>query len=169
MRIWFVGLLFVLGIFLYLYKGFSREENRALNIAGCCAVGVALSPMPWGCGTQSQIVTVHGVFAVSLFLCIAYVAIWCADDTLNLIADTKVRQRYHQRYRVLGCLMIFWPIIAFALSLVTNDSHAVFFAEAATIWAFAFYWWTKSVELQGASEDLFTPPSASPVPEPAAM
>lgn len=114
-------------------------------------------------------VTAHGVCAVSLLLCIAYAAIWCADDTLHLIADQKVRQRYPQRYRALGRLMVLLPIMAFALSLVTNDRHAVFFAETAAIWAFALYWWTKSVELHGVRERLFTPPSASPLPAPVAL
>ena len=35
MRDWFVGTLCAVGVFLYLYKGFSDRENVALNIAGC--------------------------------------------------------------------------------------------------------------------------------------
>lgn len=42
----FVGSLFGIGAFLYLYKGFSREENIALNIAGLSVVCVALFPTP---------------------------------------------------------------------------------------------------------------------------
>src|SRR5688572_33391886 len=41
MRSWFVGPLFVLGVFLYLYKGFSHLENKLLNAAGLFALGVA--------------------------------------------------------------------------------------------------------------------------------
>ena len=37
----FVGILIAVGAFLYLYKGFSRSENFALNLAGIFAVGVA--------------------------------------------------------------------------------------------------------------------------------
>jgi hypothetical protein len=169
MQMWFVGLLFVLGTFLYLYKGFSCEENWALNLAGFCAFGVALAPMPWGCDTPYQLVTAHGVFAVSLFLCIAYVTLRCADDTLHLIANEKLRRRYHQRYRALGYLMIVWPLIALALSRVTNNSHAVFSAEAAAIWAFAFYWWTKSIELQNTSEELLASHSVRPLSVPVAI
>ena len=47
MRIWSVGILFVVAAFLYLYKGFTPFENYALNVAGVCALGVALVPMPW--------------------------------------------------------------------------------------------------------------------------
>src|SRR5215468_3157099 len=38
----FVGILFAVGAFLYLYKGFSGKENIALNIAGILAVGIAI-------------------------------------------------------------------------------------------------------------------------------
>ena len=47
MRNWFVGILFALGIILYLYKGYSIKENLALNFAGVFALGVAISPMDW--------------------------------------------------------------------------------------------------------------------------
>lgn len=36
-RTWFVGILFALAAFLYLYKGFSKKENIALNLAGLFA------------------------------------------------------------------------------------------------------------------------------------
>jgi hypothetical protein len=41
----FVGSLFGIGAFLYLYKGFSRRENLALNISGLALVCVALFPI----------------------------------------------------------------------------------------------------------------------------
>ena len=47
MRDWFVGFLCAIGVFLYLYKGFSNAENILLNIAGISAVGVAMVPMAW--------------------------------------------------------------------------------------------------------------------------
>jgi hypothetical protein len=44
-RVLFIGILFALGSFLYLYKGFSRREDVALNLAGAFALGVAVCPM----------------------------------------------------------------------------------------------------------------------------
>ena len=41
----FVGVLWAIGCFLILYKGFSRAENRLLNIAGFAALIVAIFPM----------------------------------------------------------------------------------------------------------------------------
>ena len=42
MRVWFIGLLYALGVFLFLYKGFSKLENWCLSFAGIFAVGVGL-------------------------------------------------------------------------------------------------------------------------------
>ncbi len=44
-RVFFVGILFALGFSLWAYKGFSRLENILLNIAGLCAILVAIFPM----------------------------------------------------------------------------------------------------------------------------
>src|SRR5215471_6209465 len=75
MRNWFVGILFAVGVFLYLYKGFSTTENYALNIAVAFALGIALNPMElW---EKSSGVSWHGFFAVSFFIVIAFVAIFC--------------------------------------------------------------------------------------------
>jgi hypothetical protein len=94
MRSWFVGLLFVLGIFLYVYKGFGDIENWLLNIAGVSALGVALVPMGWNCGDTCQSIrilgseiTLHGTFAMLAFFSMAAMALWCAKDTLHGIPE----------------------------------------------------------------------------------
>src|SRR5215207_516937 len=46
-RVWFVGGLFAVGSFLMLYKGYTRREDWALNLAALFAIGVALFPMTW--------------------------------------------------------------------------------------------------------------------------
>ena len=44
MRVFFVGILCAIGVFLILYRGFSRTENWLLNFAGFSAIGVAFFP-----------------------------------------------------------------------------------------------------------------------------
>lgn len=116
MRDWFVGLLFGVGIVLYLYKGFTWLENWALNIAGVMAWGVALFPMPWPgfSGIRLPLLgpngTLHGACAITLFFCIAYVCIFRAADTLSLIKDEARREIFRKRYRVLGHLMWLFPV-----------------------------------------------------------
>src|SRR5262249_26701160 len=44
-RVVFVGILFALGFFLLLYRGFSNTERWLMNLAGLSAIVVALFPM----------------------------------------------------------------------------------------------------------------------------
>jgi hypothetical protein len=155
MRIWFVGILFVVGVFLYLYKGFTPLENHALNTAAACAFGVALVPMAWKCEECHQ-VNLHGAFAVLLFLCIAYVSIGRAKDTLVLVEDATLKARYRRAYRILGIVMILSPLTAFATTILLTGSTSryVFFIETAGIYAFAAYWYLKSRELARTNAEL---------------
>lgn len=148
MRVWFVGILFAVGIFFYLYKGFSSKENIALNLAGWFALGVAIFPMNHNCGNSCPPINLHGICAVSLFLCIAFVSLFCAKDTLRFLDSGKLEKKYLLRYRVAGWLMLASPLIALAFTLIFRDFQKyTFFIEASGVWAFAFYWGMKSKEL----------------------
>jgi hypothetical protein len=148
MRAWFAGLLFAIGVFLYLYKGFSDKENIALNFAGLFALGVALFPMNWECSSHCSKVNPHATFAVLLFLCIAFVSLTCAKDTLHLLNNPPLEASFLRKYRLLGALMIASPLVAMVITFLLQDlKKYVFFVEAAGVWAFALYWWVKSQEL----------------------
>ena len=80
-----VGVLCAVGCFLNLYKGYSKQEDIALNIAGVTAIGVALFPMDWpsACAPDdsflacaSPVWQVHAASAVIFFLMIAYVCVF---------------------------------------------------------------------------------------------
>jgi hypothetical protein len=143
----FVGVLVATGVCLFLYKGFSRQENLALDCAGICLVLVAFVP-------SSSNETVHVISAVLFFLFIAYVSIVRANDTLFLIGDNESERRFMAIYIVLGIAMIVSPLaaIAFAQS-VGYVWSVVFWIEAFAMWAFAAYWILKSVELKKTNAD----------------
>lgn len=160
MRNAFVGGLFALGPFLYLYKGYSPKENIALNVAGILAIGVAIFPMkaPPDVVTYTNPV-LHGFCAIIFFACIAYVCIRRSGDTLPLLDDGKVRQRYRHTYWVIGILMIVLPVTA---ALLLNISQNVFGpktdivilgVEWAGVWVFAAYWLIKTWELHHSCAD----------------
>jgi hypothetical protein len=161
MRDWFVGLLFVIGIIFFLYKGFTPMEDWALNAAGIMALGVALFPMAWGTefkGDEIEIsgiqFSVHGFCAVALFLCIAYVCIFRAPDTLSLVQPDQLRARYRLTYKCLGAAMIVFPLAAFVLSSVLHlRNSSTFFVEMAGVWVFATYWLVKSHEILHTEAD----------------
>ncbi len=151
MRDEFVGVLFAVGAFLYLYKGFTGLENFALNLAGAFVIGVAVFPMEWGCGNSCSNFSLHGTFAILFFLSIAYVCIFRASDTLGLIPDQTKIKRYKNTYRLLGLGMVASPVLALILTWVlqphTEDRLTGFFAEAFGVWVFALYWIIKSREI----------------------
>jgi len=147
MRNWFVGFLFAIGAILYINKGHSDSENIALNIAGILAWGIALFPMPWDC--CKHLWTIHGICAIGFFVAIAWVAVFCAPNTLVLIKDARVRALYHRVYTGLAIVMVLSPLIAYIFNLIASLHSYTFFAEVFGIYAFAGYWITKTIEMSG--------------------
>jgi len=148
MRDTFVGGLISIGVFLYLYKGFSTAENVALNLAGAFAVGVAMFPTG---DASAQGSPLHPVFAVLFFLAIGYVCVFRASDTLSLIRNTERARRLQRTYRTLGVVMVLSPLLAIAFSYMlppAGERPLIFFIEAFGVWSFATYWLMKSLELK---------------------
>ncbi len=153
MRNEFVGILFAVGVFLYLYKGYTKPENVALNLAGLFAVLVALFPMEWDCDPHCRRLTIHGTCAILFFLCIAYVCIFRAPDTLSQMSDEMKKRYYRATYKLLGVGMVASPAIALILTAVLQLQRSiVFFVEATGVYFFAAYWLVKSREI--ASTDV---------------
>ncbi|MGP8157693.1 MAG: hypothetical protein ACLQMT_12620 [Candidatus Acidiferrales bacterium] len=151
MRNWFVGTLFVVGVCLYLIKGFSKWENIFLTIAGILAVCVAIFPMPWTDGEVTGFPK-HYVSAVAFFILVAFVCVFCSDKTLNCMPNNipnreKVIARYRRRYLVLAMSMVLSPVAAYAFNEFTRQNRLVFWAEAFGVWAFGIYWLVKTKEL----------------------
>jgi hypothetical protein len=175
-RVLFVGTLFALGSFLYLYRGFSKREDIALNLAGLCALGVALFPMYPEVHYIPFSNVLHFSFAILLFICMAYTAIFCHEETLRWVTDENRRMRYKVAYHAIGWFMGLFPLVGLILAMIFDATQRhVFWIEAAGIWTFAAYWFTKSQELKesqaevkAATGTLTQPlPSRSPIrPQP---
>jgi uncharacterized membrane protein YbaN (DUF454 family) len=165
MRDWFVGSLFVVGTFLYLYKGFSRLENWLLNIGGLSAVLVALVPMQWKacdpvvCGVaatscKGPFLSAHGIFSYAVFVCMAAVCFFCAGDTLQLLKDAGTKnadqliRRYKVTYKIIAGLMLASIAAAYLLNTWVGSPSTVFWVETAGVWSFGVYWLVKSHELK---------------------
>ena len=147
-RVPFVGMLFALGSFLYLYKGFSKRENIALNFAGLCALGVALCPEHIEPGYIPYSCVLHPAFAIFMFIGMAYTAIFCHDDTLQFITVEDRRRRYKIAYYIIGWFMGLFPLSGLVLAHYAGGERPAYWIEAAGTWAFAAYWYTKSRELE---------------------
>jgi hypothetical protein len=154
MRNWLVGILWAVGSFLYLYKGYSTPENVLLNLAGVFAVSVAMIPCNCWDGALGDSSTLHAVVAVSFFLSMAAVCLFCAGDTISLLPDQKTRDRFHRGYRLIGTLLVLSPLAAIAVSYVFRQfENYKFFVEAFGVWIFAAYWAVKSRELSITSAE----------------
>ena len=172
MRDVFVGVLCAIGFFLLLYKGFTKHENWALNIAGVLAMGIAIIPMncPGHLGTSLDCVafsqvcrpftasilhntgSLHNDCAALFFLTIGYVSVFLSGETLYLIKDDR-REYYKHAYRVLGWAMLLIPPAAWAWFNFVQPGNAngmnysVLAVEFAGIWIFAAYWLAKTFEI----------------------
>lgn len=152
MRDVFVGFLFAVGACLVLYKGYTFLEDMALNLAGVLLTLVALVPMSWGAGDSDRF-SWHGFFAITFFICIGYVAIFRASDTLSLIPDSAKARRYRRAYLSIGLIgMLVCPLAAAGLSLLLQAGSEIkswkFAAEAAAVFSFSLYWLIKSLEIR---------------------
>ncbi|WP_019562076.1 MULTISPECIES: hypothetical protein [Caldimonas] len=165
----FVGTLCAVAAGLHLYKGITRLENQALNLAAVLLVGVALVPMAWECGAACPKVSLHGTFAALFFMAIAYVCLFRAADTLSLLPDPALARRYRRTYHALGLAMILAPAAAFALGwwLERSTGHrwTLFLAEAAGVWSFAAYWLVKTFEMRRTHADSRAAEGQLAVPE----
>ncbi len=162
MRNYFVGFLFAVGALLFCYKGFTWEENAALNFAGAMAWGIALCPMDWTCAHPAF--NKHGTFAVLFFLSIAYVAFFRAKDTLHLLANKKARKLYRYAYDGLATMMVIAPFTAYALDIHSDNHTAIFWVELWGIYTFAIYWLVKMTEVAKIGEKRSVEEHSNPGP-----
>lgn len=158
-RVWFCGILFFVGIFLYRYQGFSKNENRWLGLAGLFALGVAVFPMgrdgkgDWDwvlAWTGLPQLSLHGISAVLAFACIAVVIVWYADSTLSELKTAKPAA--YKRFKTAYFLIAVYMVLSIGLSVFLHISHHgkdsyILLAEWSGIWAFAAYWFVKNWEL----------------------
>jgi len=147
MRSWFVGLLFATGAVLFVNRGYTKEEDIALSVAGILAWGIALFPEHWTCYKDG--LSMHGICALGFFAAIAYVAIFCSRNTLDLLPkDSKKKDGIDLAYKVISVAMVVSPVTAFIFNFVSSQHSWMFYAEWLGIYAFAAYWLVKSYEIK---------------------
>ena len=153
MRDVFVGMLFVMGFFLFAYKGYERSDNIAGNLACIFAVGVALFPCTPDTGPtiiDHIIGYVHLAFAILFFLTLIYISLFLFTKTNPDKPPTKRKLQRNTVYRICGYAMIVCIALIFVY-LILPDPIASFFEplnpvywlETFTVLAFGASWFTK--------------------------
>jgi hypothetical protein len=153
MRNWFVGILWAVGAFLILYKGFSSAENWLLNLAGGFAILTAITPCYcWGDAVGKS--KLHTIFAVLFFLCMACVCWFCAEDTITLLPKESQQDRFRRTYRTIALFLLLSPLGAAAAAYLARvPDGRIFFIEWFGVWVFAAYWLAKSAEFHITSAE----------------
>ena len=158
-RLWFAGILFVVGFFLHKYHGFSDNEDRWLSFAGGFAACVAIFPMTADDGRNqydfllawtglTQYISLHGIFAVLAFGCIAIVIVFFADSTLSELRNQPAKYKmFKTAYFIIALVMVVSIGISVYLNVRFPHGDYILSAEWCGIWSFAAYWFVKNREL----------------------
>ena len=153
MRDVFVGMLFVIGFFLFAYKGYERSDNIAGNLACIFAVGVALFPCTpdYGATAIDHIIGyIHLAFATLFFLTLIYFSLFLFTKTNPDRTPTKKKLQRNTVYKICGYIMFVCIVLIFVY-IILPDSIASFFEtlnpvywlETFTVLAFGISWLVK--------------------------
>jgi len=119
-------------------SSFQLRDSKAFN-----------SNYTFGTGTK-----LHAFVAVSFFVSMALVCLFCANDTINLLPDKKDQDAFKRRYRAIGIVLLASPLAAVITSYALGQHNKYkFFIEAFGVWTFGYYWWTKSREFRITSAE----------------
>ncbi len=153
MRDVWVGSLCAMGVFLLSYR-YARQDDVAGDLAGICAISVALFPTaPVGATAHQHLIgTIHAVFGVGSLLIMAYFTLVLFRKTDRNEPPTRQKLQRNRVYllcglMILACLalqglMQFQPVPAWVQGL-----HPVFWLETLAIWSFGLAWFVKGETL----------------------
>lgn len=144
MRDVFVGSICAIALFLFFYRGYSKWDNLAGNLAGFFALGVALFPTVKE-GPENWAGIVHFISATFFFLILAAFSLFLF--TREKPSPSRQKKKRNQIYVVCGLtmiaslatIMIYFVFFDFN----TSESCFVFWAETIALIAFGVSWLTK--------------------------
>lgn len=147
----FSGILFVVGWFLFAYKGYDHRDDRAGDSAWACAMGVAM--FPHESASHSWVPWVHYISAALLFLVLAYFSyfLFTEIDANRKVTDEK---RFRNKiYRACGVAIVTFVALIGLYKLFGLDETGlaamkpVLLLESFVLWAFGFSWFVKGETL----------------------
>jgi hypothetical protein len=144
MRDVFVGSICAIALFLFFYRGYDKKDNRAGNMAGFFAVGIALFPTSKA-GPQNWVGIVHFICAVVFFIILSGISTFLF--TRGKTNPTSQKLTRNKIYLICGLVMI-GSLIAIMIYFVffdfeNSESCFVFWAETVALIAFGVSWLTK--------------------------
>jgi hypothetical protein len=144
MRDVFTGALCAIALFLFYYKGYSKWDNWAGNLAGFFAIGIAWFPTS-SPESVNIIGTVHLICASLFFIVLAGFSM--VLFTMKAPHPTNRKLKRNIIYIICGIIMIVCLIAISIYFNISHDpasgSHFVFWAESMALIAFGISWLTK--------------------------
>ena len=147
----FVGMLFIVGSFLWAYNGHSTREAIASKLAAIAAILVAVFPTACdNCDTGLQSI-VHYISAASLFIILAY---FCFGPFRKNTKGQKGKKgRRSKIYFICGCIMVICIICAGLGKIVLPEEtlkglRLTYWAELIALAAFGVAWITAGKYLR---------------------
>jgi hypothetical protein len=151
----FVGTLWVMGFFLFSYKGYSRKDDIAGDLACIFAIGAALFPTAPVGSTSSIyriISAVHMGFSALFFVMLIYFALFLFTKT-HEDKDKPPTRKKKQRdrvYKVCGYTMSICVLLVFVYALLPESINSdlkklnpIYWLESLTVLAFGVSWFVK--------------------------
>ncbi len=156
MRNIFVGIMCVVGFFLFSYTGYDKRDNIAGHIGAVFAIGVALLPTAFK-GTAHCLIHplsenpltgyLHLASAMLFFCVLIYFSLFLFTITKNPTPQKKKRNLVYRvcGYTMLGCILLIgtYIILLKGKLLWLDNLNPVFWLEAFALWAFGISWLTK--------------------------
>ena len=139
----FVGMLFIVGAFLWAYNGHTTKQSYLSKVAGVSALGVAIFPTTCDLCETAASSGIHVGSAAILFSILAYFCFVPFRE--NVKGKKKKRGRRNLIYILSGSTMIACIlIIGLANTLlpkeVVMDNRITYWAEAVALGAFGLAW-----------------------------
>lgn len=164
----FVGTLCAIGVFLLAYKGYPPRprhqqvgkvdpvrhrltDNRAANVAGICAIGLAWVPTaagPAATGLEGVLDRIHLAFTLGHFLALIYMAAVLFTMTHHGQQPKPEKQKRNDYYKacaaiMASCLLLICLVKFKVLPASFGPIPAVFLLEAVAIMSFGVAWFVK--------------------------
>ena len=154
----FVGTLFVIGFFMYSYRGPERRDDKLGDFACLAAVGVALFPTAEVGASGSDIVIgyIHTGFTLAFFGTLIWFSLMQFTKTHDKEDRTEEKKQRDKVYIGSGLVMTACILLIGVNFLLRGDggsgsepSTIVFWLEAITVFAFGVSWLTKGEAILG--------------------
>ncbi|MBY0478950.1 MAG: hypothetical protein K2Q24_14985 [Chitinophagaceae bacterium] len=154
----FVGVICVIGLFLFTYRGPDKADSIASNLACIFAMGIAFFPTDIKelHETTSCLICkvdtfkfVHNIFAAAFFLVLTYFSLCLFTKTAKDDPPTAQKLKRNFVYKVCGYVMLSCIILIFVYWLflkdlsILNNIPVIFIFEWIALWAFGISWIVK--------------------------